>query len=59
MNLQYFATYHFDQVEKMFLKYEITADDITRARGNTTTSATDISDILFLQHSKKVLIIFL
>lgn len=28
----------------MFLKYEITADDITRARGNTTTSATDISD---------------
>ena len=42
--LQYFSTHHFDQVEKMYLKYEITADDITRARGNTTTSATDIVD---------------
>ena len=42
--LQYFSTYHFDQVEKMYLKYEITADDITRARGDTTTSATDIVD---------------
>ena len=42
--LQYFSTYHFDQVEKMYLKYEITEADITRARGNTTTSATDVSD---------------
>ena len=42
--LQYFSTYHFDQVEKMYLKYEITEADITRARGNTTTTATDVSD---------------
>jgi len=42
--LQYFSTYHFDQVEKMYLKYEITEADITRARGNSTTSATDVSD---------------
>ena len=42
--LQYFAHYHFDQVEKMYLKYEITQADIDRARGDTTTTATDVSD---------------
>ena len=42
--LQYFSHYHFDQVEKMYLKYEITQADIDRARGNTTTTATDVSD---------------
>jgi len=42
--LQYFSHYHFDQVEKMYLKYEITQTDIDRARGNTTTTATDVSD---------------
>ena len=42
--LQYFSHYHFDQVEKMYLKYEITQTDIDRARGDTTTTATDVSD---------------
>ena len=42
--IQYFSHYYFDGVEKMFLKYKITADDITRARSNATTTATDRSD---------------
>jgi len=42
--VQYFSHYYFDGVEKMFLKYKITADDITRARSNATTSATDRVD---------------
>ena len=29
--LQYFAQYHYDGVERMYLKYKITEDDITRA----------------------------
>ena len=28
--LQYFAQYHYDGVEKMYLKYQITQDDIDR-----------------------------
>ena len=28
--LQYFAQYHYDGVEKMYLKYKITQDDIDR-----------------------------
>lgn len=41
--LQYFAQYHYDGVERMFLKYQITADDITRARSdNSLTSVTDV-----------------
>ena len=42
--IQYFAHYYYDSVEKMYLKYQITADDITRARSNATTTATDRSD---------------
>ena len=42
--LQYFAQYHYDGVERMYLKYQITSDDITRARANVTTSATDTAD---------------
>ena len=42
--LQYFAHYYYDGIEKMYLKYKITADDITRATANATTSATDIAD---------------
>ena len=41
--LQYFAQYHYDGVERMYLKYQITADDITRARGdNSLTQVTDV-----------------
>ena len=42
--LQYFSHYHFDQVEKMYLKYKITAADKARAKLNDTTTATDIAD---------------
>tara|TARA_R100000541_G_C1891052_1_gene83526 strand:- start:149 stop:961 length:813 start_codon:yes stop_codon:yes gene_type:complete len=42
--LQYFAHYHYDGIERMYLKYQVTADDITRASGNTSTTATDSSD---------------
>ena len=38
--LQYFQERHFDGIEKMYLKYRITQDDIDRGRGpqNTTVS---------------------
>ena len=39
--LQYFAQYHYDGVEKMYLKYQITEADITRARANTTTTSAE------------------
>tara|TARA_B100001287_G_scaffold269745_1_gene267561 strand:+ start:697 stop:1509 length:813 start_codon:yes stop_codon:yes gene_type:complete len=42
--LQYFAHYYYDGIEKMYLKYKITADDITRGAANATTTATDIAD---------------
>ena len=34
--LQYFAQYHYDGVERMYLKYQVTADDVTRARSDET-----------------------
>ena len=43
--LQYFAQYHYDGVERMYLKYQITADDITRAKTDETLSTvTDTAD---------------
>tara|TARA_B100000287_G_scaffold417910_1_gene454229 strand:- start:739 stop:1554 length:816 start_codon:yes stop_codon:yes gene_type:complete len=42
--LQYFAQYHYDGVEKMYLKYQITQDDVTRAATNDTTTGTDTVD---------------
>ena len=42
--IQYFSHYHFDNYQKMYLKYKITADDITRAKSNATTTATDEAD---------------
>ena len=42
--LQYFAQYHYDGIEKMFLKHLITAADITRARSDTSATATDTVD---------------
>ena len=41
--LQYFSQYHYDGIERMYLKYQITAADVTRARGNDSgTVATDV-----------------
>tara|TARA_B100000085_G_scaffold268191_1_gene278452 strand:- start:4006 stop:4833 length:828 start_codon:yes stop_codon:yes gene_type:complete len=43
--IQYFAQYHYDGSERMYLKYQITADDITRARSDETlTTVTDTAD---------------
>ena len=42
--LQYFSQYHYDGIEKMYLKYQITEADITRASSNDTTTATDTVD---------------
>jgi hypothetical protein len=53
--LQYFNERHFDGVEKMFLKYKITEDDINRGKGSisngsgvgvtTTTATTSINGV--------------
>ena len=42
--LQYFAQYHYDGIERMYLKYKITATDIARWKTNATTTATDTVD---------------
>ena len=42
--LQYFAQYHYDGIEKMYLKHLITEAEITRARANATTTGTDTVD---------------
>ena len=42
--LQYFSQYHYDGVERMYLKHLITSDEITRARENTDTTGTDTVD---------------
>ena len=42
--LQYFAEYHMDGVERMYLKYKMTDAQITRGQTNATTSVTDTVD---------------
>ena len=37
--LQYFAQYHSDGVERMYLKYKVTADDVTRLTTNKSFNA--------------------
>ena len=37
--LQYFSQYHYNGVERMYLKYKVTADDITRM----TTNKADVN----------------
>ena len=39
--LQYFAQYHVDGVERMYLKYEVTAADITRMTTDSSESITE------------------
>jgi len=41
--VQYFAQYHVDGVERMYLKYKVTADDITRMTTNASESVTSNS----------------
>ena len=42
--LQYFAQYHYDGIEKMYLKHLITTAEVTRARSDTSTTGTDVVD---------------
>ena len=42
--LQYFAQYHYDGVERMYLKHKITQAEIDRAATNTSATATDKVD---------------
>jgi len=42
--LQYFAQYHYDGIERMYLKHKITQAEIDRAATNTSATATDKAD---------------
>jgi len=42
--LQYFAQYHYDGIERMYLKHLITSDEVSRARSDASTTATDTAD---------------
>ena len=42
--LQYFSQYHYDGVERMYLKHLITTADVARARSDTSETATDTGD---------------
>ena len=42
--LQYFSQYHYDGIEKMYLKHLVTSDEVTRARSDAETTATDTAD---------------
>ena len=42
--LQYFAQYHYDGIERMYLKHQITETEITRAKTNASVTATDKVD---------------
>ena len=42
--LQYFAEYHYDGVERMYLKHKITSDDLSRATTDASAIATDTAD---------------
>ena len=39
--LQYFAQYHYDGIERMYLKHKITAAEVSRGRANLDASVTD------------------
>ena len=41
--IQYFAQYHVDGVERMYLKYAVTADDVTRMTTDSSESITEDS----------------
>ena len=42
--LQYFAQYHYDGIERVYLKHKITQTELDRGITNTTTSVTDKID---------------
>ena len=42
--LQFFAQYHYDGIEKVYLKHQITQEDVDRSKTNETSTATDSKD---------------
>ena len=42
--LQYFSQYHYDGIERMYLKHLVTTADVTSGRENAPTSVTDKLD---------------
>ena len=42
--LQYFAQYHYDGIERMYLKHQVTQAELDRGITNSTTSVTDKVD---------------
>ena len=42
--LQYFAQYHYDGIEKVYLKHLVTSAEVTRARSDASTTGTDTVD---------------
>tara|TARA_B100001778_G_scaffold287611_1_gene255495 strand:- start:258 stop:1073 length:816 start_codon:yes stop_codon:yes gene_type:complete len=42
--LQYFSQYHYDGIERMYLKHKITQAEIDRAATNTSATGTDTAD---------------
>ena len=42
--LQYFSQYHYDGVERVYLKHAVTQEEIDRAATNTSVTATDTVD---------------
>jgi len=45
--LQYFAQYHTDGVERMYLKYKITADDVVRLKKNISYNVDEKGTVAF------------
>ena len=42
--LQFFAQYHYDGIEKMYLKHLITEEDVARGKANISSTGTDSAD---------------
>lgn len=50
--IQYFQEHHFDGIERMYLKHQITADDVTRFQESDETSSTSDPDAATWENRK-------
>ena len=55
--LQYFSQYHYDGVERVYLKYKLTEADKTRLTSNTSSSATKNSESTSYEEANNYLIV--
>ena len=55
--LQYFSQYHYDGVERVYLKYKYTEADKTRLTSNTSSSATKNSESTSYEEANNYLIV--